>query len=97
MMTPLGSAGELQKRVREVVVEESNVRAVGGEVGTANNERCYRCAIVDLNLFTILQCHDINGNKFSKVASLKVSADRELVLLMWYQVSDECSCCWCCY
>ena len=33
-MTPLGSAGGLQERVREEVVEESNVRAVGGDVGT---------------------------------------------------------------
>ena len=34
MMTPLGSAGGLQERVREVVVEESKVKANGGEVET---------------------------------------------------------------
>ena len=34
MMTPLGSAGGLQERVREVAAEESKERAVGGDVGT---------------------------------------------------------------
>ena len=51
MMTPLGSAGGLQERVREVVVEESKVRTVGGEVGTTTKMMVY--SFLELK-FTVL-------------------------------------------
>ena len=52
MMTPLGTAGGLQERVREVAVEESKVRAVGGEVGTTTF--IVNLCVKENSMFTIL-------------------------------------------
>ncbi len=87
MMTPLGSAGGLQERVRVVAVGEA-ISIAGESPGTIIINKKYESKLAVICVqFTSLQCSNVDGNKFTSATIRKICMNRKLILLKWDQLA----------